>query len=198
MIIVPNFGGFALYSPKIDKSANSIRAAKFATLLNEKFHLHEYDPVRLAHDFSNNTESETVQLIKLMIAAETNDVHRLMFAHINGFDLSKAGYEDVTCLHIAAAKGHVEATQFLINKAGAPVEAEDRYGRTPMDYAIKNQQNDVMEFLRKSIKIPSRNHSVSSPPLSGLLLEDIRKKAEALEIHSEEEEEENSVGVLDY
>ena len=55
-----------------------------------------------------------------------------------------------------------------------------------------------MEFLRKSIKIPSRNHSVSSPPLSGLLLEDIRKKAETLEIHSEEEEEENSVGVLDY
>lgn len=57
MIIVPNFGGFALYSPKIDKSANSIRAAKFASFLNEKFHLHEYDPVRLAHDFSNNTES---------------------------------------------------------------------------------------------------------------------------------------------
>jgi len=56
-----------------------------------------------------------------------------------------------------------------------------------------------MEFLRKSIKIPSRNHSVSSPPLSGPLLEDVRKKAEALEIHSEEEEEEeNSVGVLDY
>ena len=57
MIIVPNFGGFALYSPKIDKSANSVRAAKFAQLLNEKFHLHEYDPVRLAHDFSNSTES---------------------------------------------------------------------------------------------------------------------------------------------
>ncbi|CBY07701.1 unnamed protein product [Oikopleura dioica] len=86
------------------------------------------------------------------------------------------------------------STQFMINKAGVPVEAEDRYGRTPMDYAIKNQQNDVMEFLRKSIKIPSRNHSVSSPPLSGPLLEDVRKKAEALEIHSEEEEEEeNSV-----
>jgi len=57
MIIIPNFGGFALYSPKIDKSANSVRAAKFAHLLNEKFHLHEYDPVHLAHDFSNNTES---------------------------------------------------------------------------------------------------------------------------------------------
>jgi len=40
---------------------------------------------------------------------------------------------------------------------------------------------------------------VSSPPLLGPLLEDVRKKAEALEIHSEEEEEEeNSVGVLDY
>ncbi|CAG5112055.1 Oidioi.mRNA.OKI2018_I69.chr2.g6311.t1.cds [Oikopleura dioica] len=181
MIIIPNFGGFALYSPKIDKSANSIRALEFAKLLNEKFHFHEYDPVRLAHDFSNSTESETVQLIKLMVAAETND----------------PGYEDVTCLHLAAARGHVEAAQFLINKAGVPVEAEDQYGRTPMDYAIKCQQKDVIEFLRKSIKIPSRNHSVSSPPLTGPLIDDVRKKAEALTIHSEDDEE-NSVGVLDY
>ena len=58
MIIVPNVMGIALYSPKIDKSANSARAAHFATALNSKFHFHEYDPVRLkSTNFLNNTES---------------------------------------------------------------------------------------------------------------------------------------------
>ena len=58
MIIVPNVMGIALYSPKIDKSANSARAAHFATALNSKFHFHEYDPVRLkSTNFLNNSES---------------------------------------------------------------------------------------------------------------------------------------------
>ncbi|CBY07702.1 unnamed protein product [Oikopleura dioica] len=145
MIIIPNFGGFALYSPKIDKSANSVRAAKFAHLLNEKFHLHEYDPVHLAHDFSNNTESETVQLIKLMIAAETNDVHRLMFAHINGFDLSKPGYEDVTCLHISAAKGHVEA--------GCPIRAKNRLRkRSESDFFFESKSESEAKRIPSAKK----------------------------------------------
>ena len=57
--------------------------------------------VRLGFFIKNKIKyifEDTAQLIKLMIAAENNDVNRLIFALINGFDLSKPGYlSQITC-----------------------------------------------------------------------------------------------------
>ncbi|CAG5112825.1 Oidioi.mRNA.OKI2018_I69.chr2.g6998.t1.cds [Oikopleura dioica] len=196
MIIIPNVMGIALYSPKIDKSANSARAAHFASVLNAKFHFHEYDPVRLkSTNFSNNTESDTAQLIKLMIAAENNDVNRLIFALINGFDLSKPGYLEMTLLHIAASKGHLKTIQFLINKAKVPQEPLDQNSRTPLDYAIMHDHQDVIEFLRKSIKVPSRDHTIINEDDlgTGRIPDDLKKKMKTLSMTSASEEEDHYV-----
>ena len=47
IIVVPNVMGIALYSPKIEKSFNSVRGLDFALKLVNTFHFHEFDPIRL-------------------------------------------------------------------------------------------------------------------------------------------------------
>ena len=90
---------------------------------------------------------DTNQLIKLMIAAENNDVNRLIFAFINGFDLSKPGYEDITLLHMAAAKGNLETIVFLISKAKVFAEPLDHSKRTPLDYALKHGHQGIFALF---------------------------------------------------
>ncbi|CBY33249.1 unnamed protein product [Oikopleura dioica] len=199
MIIVPNVMGIALYSPKIDKSANSARAAHFATALNSKFHFHEYDPVRLkSTNFLNNSESDANQLIKLMIAAENNDVNRLIFAFINGFDLSKPGYEDITLLHMAAAKGNLETIVFLISKAKVFSEPLDHSNRTPLDYALKHGHQDIVDFLRKSSNVSSRNPSVVKTDVDATSQIPGKVKSRMNSSITSASEDDDHYGVLDY
>ena len=47
MVVVPNVMGIALYSPRVDKSFNSVRGIDFTLKLVETFHFHEYDPIRI-------------------------------------------------------------------------------------------------------------------------------------------------------
>lgn len=52
-----------------------------------------------------------------------------------------------TSLHIAARKGHREVADLLIAK-GADVNARDKWGKTPLDYALKEHSDGVTELLR--------------------------------------------------
>ena len=51
-----------------------------------------------------------------------------------------------TALHLAAGKGHIQAMDFLL-KAGADVNAEDEFGRTPMLQAIRCGQAEAVQTL---------------------------------------------------
>ena len=52
-----------------------------------------------------------------------------------------------TPLHYAAACGHVAAAEVLIAK-GANVQLQDKYNRTPFDYAKKYKQKDMITYLK--------------------------------------------------
>lgn len=49
-------------------------------------------------------------------------------------------------LHIAAEKGDIEMVQILV-EAGAAIDVEDKFLRTPLHYAIANKKEDVKDFL---------------------------------------------------
>ena len=105
IIVVPNVMGIALYSPKIEKSFNSVRGLDFALKLVNCFHFHEFDPIRLC----SKTVQQTVEmadeekLIINLIAAQRNDLNRLTQSFLEDFDLNMAGYDEKTPLHVAAS-----------------------------------------------------------------------------------------------
>ena len=54
----------------------------------------------------------------------------------------------MTPLHIAADKGHKEIAELLI-AAGADVNAKDKGGESPLDWAIEDNQTETADLLRK-------------------------------------------------
>ena len=57
-------------------------------------------------------------------------------------------YDGRTPLHIAAREGHLRATQFLVERAGAKVDALDKWNYTPLDDALSLAHTAVAEYLK--------------------------------------------------
>ena len=59
----------------------------------------------------------------------------------------KGGFADGTPLHYAAANGHKEIAELLIEK-GADVKAKDEGGKTPLDVAIQFKELEIADLIR--------------------------------------------------
>ena len=66
-----------------------------------------------------------------LLAAQRNDVNRLMHAFLENQDLNRAGYDGTTLLHVAAGHNSFDAVQFLVEKATVNVDQRDRRPNAP-------------------------------------------------------------------
>ena len=109
--------GIALYSPKLDKSFNSVRAIQFTKNLVENFHFHQFDPIRsrTKNVQDSQDKSETDQLIINLLAAAKNDVATLMSSYLEHFDMNMSGYDGKTALHVAATHGHLGKVRIILD-----------------------------------------------------------------------------------
>ena len=65
-----------------------------------------------------------------------------------GADPSRTDLDGRTALHIAAEEGHADIAKLLLSY-GAPVNAADRWGSTPLRQAIRHQNPTVITLLRE-------------------------------------------------
>lgn len=65
-------------------------------------------------------------------------------------------YDGRTALHLAAAEGHFECVQFLLEHCNVPHDAKDRWGNTPFDEAETFGHEKVAEYIKSFDSKPDR------------------------------------------
>lgn len=63
-----------------------------------------------------------------------------------GAEAKFADYDKRTPLHLSCAEGHPDVTQLLLINGGDPM-SKDRFGTTPVDEAVKNDHDELLELL---------------------------------------------------
>ncbi|KAG8222017.1 hypothetical protein J437_LFUL002778 [Ladona fulva] len=84
---------------------------------------------------------------KLCKAATRGDVTRLKSYKLAGAKLSEADYSGRTALHLAALHGHRDCIAYLLKQKQVNRDAEDMLGYTPLDYAEKANNNEIISLM---------------------------------------------------
>lgn len=95
-------------------------------------------------------QDNDAETAKLLGAASRNDAKRILSLLRGGkVHASSADYDKRTALHLAASEGCITVVQLLVEE-GAEVNLKDRFGFTPLDDALNNNQSEIVTFLRSA------------------------------------------------
>ena len=106
------------------------------------------DESKTADLIRNHGGKTSKELIALSDAVRTGNIEDVKKHLSAGTDVNvKGGFADGTPLHYAAANGHKEIAELLIEK-GADVKAKDEGGKTPLDVAIQFKELEIANLIR--------------------------------------------------
>eukprot|EP00096_Caligus_rogercresseyi_P003195 TRINITY_DN1586_c0_g1_i10.p1 TRINITY_DN1586_c0_g1~~TRINITY_DN1586_c0_g1_i10.p1 ORF type:complete len:349 (+),score=119.06 TRINITY_DN1586_c0_g1_i10:851-1897(+) len=152
VLVIPNIMGIALWSPPLDALGNTVRSVEFSQELVKIFNFHRFDnlinksTVRIDPRKYRN-EVKCTSVVALLYSATTGDLTALKRCYYNDVDMKAANYDRRTALHLAAAEGHLECTEFLIEKCNISPLCEDRWGYTPLSEAKRFDHELVYRYL---------------------------------------------------
>lgn len=151
VIAIPNVGGFAIFSPRLDNNHNSVRGVEFSRRLVDKFSFHNYDQIESNNKINpveNRMMIESNLTFELIWAASIGDISEVRRSIALGADINKGDYDKRTALHLAAAEGQDNIVKYLITK-GADINVEDRWNFKPIDDAKVNNHDSTVKILSK-------------------------------------------------
>ncbi|KAG5839634.1 hypothetical protein ANANG_G00207000 [Anguilla anguilla] len=153
LMVVPGVLGLMCWSPELDAFGNSWKSVHFCEELVLTFQLHSFDvrtPFRQVVAYRQwKAESEGYQIMNILLAAYRGDVQSLRRYFLSGADLNAVDYDGRSALHVAASEGHVEVIKFLIENAGANPLANDRWGNTALQEAVRSNHVQTVQLLKK-------------------------------------------------
>uniref|UniRef100_A0A914EFU2 glutaminase n=1 Tax=Acrobeloides nanus TaxID=290746 RepID=A0A914EFU2_9BILA len=158
IVVIPNLCGIALWSPPLDEQGNSCRGVSFCKELINRFNFHNYDS--LAHTESHKFDPrrregdrEKDQVVALLFAAKAGDLNTMRRMHLQGVNMELKDYDKRTALHLAAAEGHFDCVEFLLNTVKVRADPKDRWNRTPLDDAKSESHSSIVRILQKHMTL---------------------------------------------
>lgn len=182
MLVIPNIGGLCIWSPPLDSMGNSVRGLAFCNALTTRTNslLHVFRvALRPGYVESEddeiggirNVETLTMRLIHCCAVGDIEKFKILVefgsskFAQVQETknDAAKrileiGDYDKRTCLHLAAAEGHLSVIEQLVGIHRVE-QKQDRWGVTPLHEVrkqvngLKNPEPTVLNGYRKIIEL---------------------------------------------
>jgi len=137
--------------------------------------------------------NQSTNLITAAAEGDVDEVRMLLTAGGKVVEaiVSKGDYDRRTPLHLAASEGHTEIVKLLCD-AQANVNAEDRWGSRPLDDALKAEQPDCAEILKRHGAIQSE--IISNNKGNDLDASQTRRENDNLKVDFEELEMVDRIG----
>ena len=93
-----------------------------------------------------------------LLAAQRNDVTRLISAFLEDQDLNESNdYDGSTLLHVAAGHNSFEVVEFLVEKACVDIDNRDRHGLTALDHAKESKNEKIIKYLQQAKRVYIKN-----------------------------------------
>ncbi|XP_063680959.1 glutaminase kidney isoform, mitochondrial-like isoform X1 [Bolinopsis microptera] len=154
IVVIPNVLGMCIWSPRLDRSMNSVRGIKFCRKFTEKFVFHQFDPCGRGsqkvdprrRDF---TESKDQQSLTILFSAFNGKMTTLYRYLKEGVNFGWPDYDGRTALHLAVCGAQYDVCRFLIEKCQVDCSPVDRWDATPLDDAIKYGNQQIITYLKK-------------------------------------------------
>ncbi len=152
LIVIPNLMGICTWSPRLDRLGNSVRGIEFCKRLVKKFNVHHYDNLTVSSEKKNprlnRIQAESRQVDQLIWAASKGDLGAIQRLQVRETDLNGSDYDNRTALHLSAAEGQYYVVAYLI-KEGVHLNAQDRWGNTPLDDALRYKHTKIADLLKE-------------------------------------------------
>jgi Amt family ammonium transporter len=106
-----------------------------------------YDIVGNSDTYLADAEQQTQELIEACARGNLGLAKKLVRA---GADPQRGDYDARTPLHLAAASGHLHIVEWLHDACKQKIDsdAKDNFGGTPMQDAMENGHEDIVQFLK--------------------------------------------------
>ena len=156
IMVIPNFMGIAVYSPKLDKNYNSKKSQIFLSNFVKLFGYDSIDHIYgagiisklgMKSSLGGNKEDASMNLLYFSKQNKIRDIRKWV---AKGGDINFRDYDHRTALHMAANFGNFEIVKYLVFH-GAQVNAKDRFNNTPIDEAREWGYNDIVEFMENPL-----------------------------------------------
>ena len=145
-LVVPNYAGICIWSPRLDEMGNSVRGVAFCQKFVEKTQRrHHIFNTMVNCQMAIPTEDSTAILKdpvvltqRFITAAATGNLQALQDLDV---EMNVSDYDGRTALHLSAAEGHYSIVEWLLQQ-NHQYDMKDRWGNTPYHEAQKMIKED--------------------------------------------------------